>query len=87
MREPNIMVFKCPPGMNANDTVTIAKLTFTLNQEVKKGQLLAILSSRNYEVEIIAESDGIIIELLAEEGQISHRNDILWKVETINTPN
>ena len=84
MREPNIITFKCPLGMNADDSATVDKLTFTLNQKVKKGQLLAILSSGNYEVEITAESDGIIIELLVEESQILHKNDIMWKVETIS---
>ncbi|MEP0264450.1 biotin/lipoyl-containing protein [Dokdonia sp.] len=87
MSSPNIITFKCPPGMNADDSVTVDKLTITLNQKVKKGQLLAILSSGNYEVEITAESDGIITELLIEEDQILHRNDIMWKIKTINIAN
>lgn len=69
--------------MNAESTSTVDKLTIKLNQEIKKGDLLAILSSANYEIELIADSDGIIIELFLEEGQVLQKNDMMWKIKVI----
>lgn len=83
MTKSEIIAYKFPGGMNTDNTGVVKKIILKLNQKIIKGEKLAVLSSGNYEMEITAESDGITIELLVEENQVLHQNDIMWKVKTI----
>ena len=80
MSNPDNITCKCPGGMNAKDSSIVDRLHIKLNQKVKKGELLAILSSGDYEMKLTADSDGIITELFVEESQTLYKNDMMWTI-------
>jgi len=79
--EKNI-VYKFPGGMNTDGSGIISELFITINQEVKKEELLAILSSNGFEMEVRAESNGKVIDIIKGINQTLNQNDDMWIIKT-----
>ncbi len=74
--------YKFSGGMNVDGSGLLAEIYIASNQVVKKGDKLALFSSGDYEMELKAETDGVIWEIMVSEGQILFQNDVLFKIKT-----
>ena len=82
MTEIKIETYKFPCGMTIDGSGIVEKVFFELNQIIKKGEKLALFSSGNYEMELKAETDGVVVEIMIKENQKVYQNDDLWKIKT-----
>ncbi|MGB2986594.1 MAG: biotin/lipoyl-containing protein [Phycisphaerae bacterium] len=61
---------------------TISDLYFEENDEIKKGELFAVLFNENGTCEITAPASGILISLPYEEGDSVGSEDVLATIDT-----
>lgn len=73
-RDPNIRdIVAFIPG-------TVLKVFIKAGDEVKKGDKLLILNAMKMDNELLAPSNGIIVNVHAEEGQVVPKNFILVEI-------
>jgi len=87
MSKPEVITYKFPGGMKPDGTGIILKVLFTINQKVKKNEILAIFSSANFEMEMTAEKDGLVTEIFVEENEIVKQNQTMWNIKTTHNKN
>lgn len=63
--------------VKAEMTANVWKILVAAGDTVVDGDILVILESMKMEIPIIAEEDGIIIELKVAEGDVIHENDVI----------
>jgi len=73
VKSPMVGVFYTSPSPDANPYVEVGS-------KVKKGDVLCIIEAMKLMNEIVAESDGEIVDICAENGQIVEYAQILFKV-------
>ena len=83
MEDSEIIIYKFPGGMNVENYGIVSELFIYIDQTIVKGQKLAICMSGDFEMEIIAKENGIVMELLVKKNQIVYQNDNMWKVKCI----
>ena len=81
MKDSEIRTYKFPGGMNAESSGIVSELLIALNQNVIKGQKLAVFISGDYIMEMEAERGGIVIEIFVTKNQTIYQNDDIWKIE------
>jgi len=87
MDESDLITYVFPGGVNSENSGMVINILFSKNQKVMKGEVLAIFSSENFQMEMEAEEDGIVIEIFVNEKQTIFQNDILWKIKTTYNTN
>ncbi len=62
-------------------TAKVGKITVTVNQEVKAGDVLVNLESKKGNVQVVSEYNGKITKVLIEEGNSVNINDSLFDID------
>ena len=74
VRSPMVGVFYAAPAENARPYVTVG-------DRVKRGDVLCIIEAMKLMNEITAETDGVVAEVCAENGQIVEYGSVLFRME------
>ncbi|MBA2440209.1 MAG: acetyl-CoA carboxylase biotin carboxyl carrier protein subunit [Thermoleophilaceae bacterium] len=69
------------PNVEAHITGIIWKVDCEVGQEVKEGDIVAVLESMKMEMPVETEFDGTISEVKCEEGQSVKEGDVLVILE------
>ena len=68
--------------MNTNETGVLDEIFIETNQKIKKGEIIAKFSSGNYEMEMKADNNSIVIEIMVEKNMTVGYNQELWRTKT-----
>ena len=74
VRSPMVGVFYAAPAENARPYVAVG-------DRVKRGDVLCIIEAMKLMNEITAETDGVVAEVCAENGQIVEYGSVLFRME------
>ena len=74
VRSPMVGVFYAAPAENAKPYVAVG-------DRVKRGDVLCIIEAMKLMNEITAETDGVVAEICAENGQIVEYGSVLFRME------
>ena len=74
VRSPMVGVFYAAPAENARPYVAVG-------DRVKRGDVLCIIEAMKLMNEITAETDGVVSEVCAENGQIVEYGSVLFRME------
>ena len=74
VRSPMVGVFYAAPAENARPYVAVG-------DRVKRGDVLCIIEAMKLMNEITAETDGVVAEICAENGQIVEYGSVLFRME------
>ena len=74
VRSPMVGVFYAAPAENAKPYVAVG-------DRVKRGDVLCIIEAMKLMNEITAETDGVVAEVCAENGQIVEYGSVLFRME------
>ncbi|GAB2899868.1 biotin/lipoyl-binding carrier protein [Paralcaligenes sp. KSB-10] len=67
--------------INSEITGSMWKVLCKVNQRVAKGDEIFIVESMKMEIPVLAEEDGLIVEILVNEGQTITEGQLMARVE------
>ena len=74
----------CPGGMTLDDSSVIAELNVRKGDIISRNQILIVLHSGDFYLELNGEIDGKVDSVFISEGQKVNRNQILLEIRPWN---
>ena len=67
--------------IRAEMVANVWKVVVSAGDEVEDGDTLVILESMKMEIPVVTESDGVVVEVAVNEGDVVQEGDLIARVE------